>query len=163
MAEVEPGRRRLLQRARVRDSLDGSVGCDHGPASLGFGWSPRPADPPRSEDTAAAERQHAAPVGTALALDASDRGRRRRGEVATWRLAVVYTDGVVDGRDPEGQEFGQERLSDFVERRVNVRATTGGGSASAGPVSHRPQRRRAARRRQPGRTCAWDFTAAASR
>ncbi len=29
---------------------------------------------------------------------------------------LFYTDGVVDGRNLEGQEFGEERLTDFVER-----------------------------------------------
>lgn len=29
---------------------------------------------------------------------------------------LFYTDGVVDGRNVEGQEFGEERLTDFVER-----------------------------------------------
>ena len=45
-------------------------------------------------------------------------------ELAVGDTLVLYTDGVVDGRDPSGERFGEERLRAAVEAAA-------GGSAEA--------------------------------
>ena len=60
--------------------------------------------------------QHAAPLGLHSLSASPTEDTVVEVKLQPGDSLLFYTDGVVDGRNTDGQEFGQERLSDLVER-----------------------------------------------
>jgi sigma-B regulation protein RsbU (phosphoserine phosphatase) len=62
------------------------------------------------------------PTAPAIGLIARPDFRTETIEVDTGDLLVLYTDGLTEARDRRNQEFGEERLSDFIRHNYNLSA-----------------------------------------
>ena len=58
---------------------------------------------------------HACPSARPLGLQDGPAGECRI-QLQTGDRVLLYTDGIVEARSPEGEFFGEERLADFVIR-----------------------------------------------
>ncbi|HET9944558.1 MAG TPA: PP2C family protein-serine/threonine phosphatase [Actinomycetes bacterium] len=58
-------------------------------------------------------------VGDALGDAVSEGGRLVRTALEPGDTVVLYTDGVVEARRPDGEEFGVDRLADLLEREAS--------------------------------------------
>ena len=147
-ARGDRGARSRRRSARAEDAIARQFGenrfltallCDLDIASGRFSWVPCGHPPPllirRDKVIKELIRKPQLPLGLAY-LDRIRRRSRSSGEssgpeavpVYTERLeprdrVLLYTDGVTDGRAPDGTPFGLDRLSDFIVRHSNTGIT----------------------------------------
>jgi sigma-B regulation protein RsbU (phosphoserine phosphatase) len=57
-----------------------------------------------------------APSGTVLGVFAESSYEQGEFTIAAGDRLILYTDGITEGRNPEGEEFGEERLADTASR-----------------------------------------------
>ncbi len=63
-------------------------------------------------------------TGIPLGLDPDARYQQRKFTLAPGDFLLLYTDGVTDALDPQGQEFGAERLQQIVHDQRHANADT---------------------------------------
>ena len=63
-----------------------------------------------------------APTGTVLGVFAESAYEQGEFAIAPGDRLVLYTDGITEGRNPEGEEYAEERLADSARRHRSLSA-----------------------------------------
>jgi sigma-B regulation protein RsbU (phosphoserine phosphatase) len=90
------------------------------PGSLRLDYSNAGQNPPiliRQEDHSPC---WLAPTGAAVGVIEDYQIRSESLELAQGDVVLIYTDGVVESHNPQGEEFGNERLAELVQRNVSL-------------------------------------------